>query len=59
MPTTKLSARDADGKYNHGLGRVCKCGRTKGAHLAVRPYPMDDDSCERFRLAVTQEPRRG
>ena len=47
----KTQGRDTDGKYNHALERMCRCGRSKGDHLAERPYPMDDDSCERFRAA--------
>ena len=35
---------DANGQYGHGFEAVCTCGRTKGAHLAVRPWPQDDTS---------------
>jgi hypothetical protein len=46
MSTT--DKRDADGRYNHSLDRVCVCGHRKGEHLAARPYPMPDDegNCE-------------
>lgn len=50
IKTTKQT-RDANGQYNHGFDRVCRCGQTKGDHLAARPYPMGDDSCEGFRVA--------
>ncbi len=44
--------REANGQYNHILDSVCKCGERKGEHLAVRPYPMWDESlCARFRAA--------
>jgi hypothetical protein len=48
--------RERDGRYGHGLDSVCKCGRTKGQHLAVRPWPQDDTTdgypeCEGFRKA--------
>jgi hypothetical protein len=35
----KTQGRDTDGKYNHALERLCKCGRSKGDRLAERPYP--------------------
>lgn len=52
---SKTPTREANGQYNHGLDRVCKCGRRKGEHLAVRPYPMEDeDDCPRFRAIKTK-----
>ncbi len=49
--------REENGQFGHGFEAVCKCcGRTKGAHLAVRPWPQDDTSdgfpsCEGFKKA--------
>lgn len=44
--------RTAGGQYAYDkLSRVCKCGLTLGNHLAVHPFPSEDDECERFRPA--------
>ena len=47
--------RDESGQYGHGLNAMCRCGRTKGAHDAVRPFPFGDydggPSCLGFKKA--------
>ncbi len=49
--TTATVRRDADGTYNHGLDRVCVCGRRKGEHDADRPYPGGEFDCDGFKAA--------
>ena len=52
--------RERAGQFGHGFGAVCTCGRTKGAHLAVKPWPQDDTSdgfpeCLGFKKARRQK----
>ncbi len=42
--TEKEICRERSGQYGYGFDAVCKCGRTKGGHLAVKPWPQDDTS---------------
>lgn len=57
--------RDDRGLYTHAMERVCRCGRTKGQHLAMPPYEcpargVDGDDglpeCDGFR--AVRKPRR-
>lgn len=48
--------RERTGQYGHGFEAMCQCGRTKGKHLAERPWSQDDTSdgfpvCEGFKKA--------
>jgi hypothetical protein len=48
---TREQVRQQSGQFGHALVAVCKCGKTKGAHLAARPFPMGDDTCDGFKAA--------
>ena len=50
---TREQVRQDDGKFGHGLDRLCKCGNRKGQHDAERPFPMGEGpiKCDRFRAA--------
>lgn len=48
---TQTQTREADGKYNHNLDKVCVCGRRKGAHDAERPYAGGEFDCDAFKAA--------
>jgi hypothetical protein len=51
--------REGNGQFGHGFGAVCQCGRTKGEHLAVRPWPQDDTSDGFPSCAGFRKVRRG
>ncbi len=59
--TASEICRERNGQYGSGFEAMCVCGRTKGQHLAVRPWPQDDTSdgfpgCEGFKKV--RAPRR-
>lgn len=58
MNTTKAETeamteqvRQTDGKFGHGLDKVCRCGATKGEHMAERPFDLDETGCTGFKAA--------
>ncbi len=51
--TATEQLRQDNGQFGHGLDAMCVCGRTKGVHDAVRPFPFGEadggPDCDRFR----------
>lgn len=57
MNSNTKQLRQSNGQFGHGLDKVCRCGRRKGQHDAVRPFPIGEDlgdglgGCEGFKAA--------
>jgi hypothetical protein len=43
--------RQESGQFGHSFDKVCRCGATKGQHMAAAPFDLDETNCRGFKLA--------